>query len=255
MNVPYARDTLSNAVIRTANPDGSLDIIVNMEARTGREQAVNRMVELTFDNGQLPSTDYISSPYVYTRNASFTSTEQGDYLAWLVKSGDKTFDVFLSGTSEAFYEHMSTMQRDMLVKSLYSVVNSFVFSFLTLLVTGFWAVPALIFIPAIEWIKSTIWVEERINTVLLLSVVITLITELLFFEGLFYKPGMLRYMPEWLSFTGAMFFYPIVIGIISYMATLIFKKSMEIPSALGLYTFFFVSNVLLLDFLYAPYII
>ncbi len=253
VNVPYSGDTITNVNIEGVDKSNNVVATVNLRAKTGREKESDRMVELLLNKGELKSIDYISSPHAYTMSPSMGRASNGTYLAWLEKTGENQYEVKLSGTSEHFKENANRIHKDMVIASIYSVINSFVLSFFTIIITSFWAVPGLIVIPLIEWVKSSIWVEEHITIVLLIGAILTVGTELVYFEPLFYKESIISYIPGWLYFQGSTYIIPVIIAGLAFIPTMIYKKSMEIPSAIGLFIFFVISNVLLLDILFAPY--
>ncbi|MEX2104987.1 MAG: hypothetical protein WD907_06640, partial [Bacilli bacterium] len=251
----FSVDTVYDINILGLDENGKLSITANVEAKAGRDKASFRIVELLIDQGEVEELQFVSSPYTFTKTSTATSTKDGNYLVWLEKSEEVGYDVKIGSTSTAFNQYVNHVNMDMFIHSVYTVINSFILSLITIAITSFWATPGLVIVMIVEWRKSEEWIEKHIMSVLGITAIVTVLFEIAFIRQLFFKPAIMPYMPEWLNFGGSFIVIPIIVALLTFLATTIYRRSMEIPSFLGLFTFFMVSNLVLLDLMFAPYML
>jgi len=244
------------SIINKGESSGEEDrLLVSALAKTGREKAGFRVVEMLVKDGKVTDLTYLSLSNNYLRNPNFLVTRAGDYALWLVpKNGG--FNLMLSTSNREMLPYLNQTMDNRWGLAFGETFSDSMVIIISLLYGFKWALPPFIFFLFFMLWKSPEWVNRKGKILLWITTISYLLLQM-HDLSFFYRAQIMNYMPFWLKFAGSGYIYSLGFALLILFSMLFIKDNRRkyYSSPIFSYFYFTIMHLLLLNLLYAPYLV
>ena len=208
---------------------------------------------VTMDNGKILSTTRASKNQRLVTNTASGSYNDDSMFIYLDAAGGFNYEAFYTETGKAYYGNsVKPTKGDIsiaIMDTIPSYVNSIVLSFIKLMLFF----PVLLWFLIIEFSQIKI-LKDRPKLTYAIGFIVYLIVKVAAF-GTYYTEMSISQMPPFLIFTGAKYFYAVLIAVIALLIQKLLKKHNPEMSVLVEFIVFALIDILFTNFLYAMYMV
>ncbi len=234
------------------NSSNDLEVITSAPTRLDDFNSKSNIIKLTFNPEGFKNAAMISNTKDSSSKVSLAEGDGNQYVFWVEPKGFRGNIYKVVSNNQSAIDYADKFNFANVVEAISYEFPVPVYLFFLSFVTRIFQ-----FMPAFLWLLVLLIFgskyKEKKDILLIIGMVIFLISQV-FFMDLYYSDLTMNYMLKIINFTGAKYVIPIIITLLGYILTIIYRKEKPLASTSNIYFTFLATSYFDLNYIFAPYV-